>query len=127
RVQPEHVTSVTNALTESGFRISTTKDTISVSPNGAVTKPLELATEPYPGFPTDMQAQMCALLSTTGGISVITENVFPQRYMHIAELKRMGAHVDLERPTAVIQGVDHLFGVPALVSDSRRSTSLVVA
>ena len=71
-------------------------------------KPLELATEPYPGFPTDMQAQMCALLSTTQGISVITENIFPQRYMHVAELKRMGAHVQLEGATAVIQGVEKL-------------------
>src|SRR5437868_5487789 len=127
RVQPEHVTSVTNALTESGFRISTTKDTISVSPNGAVTKPLELATEPYPGFPTDMQAQMCALLSTTGGISVITENVFPQRYMHIAELKRMGAEVQIEGATAVIQGVDRLTGAPVMASDLRASAALVLA
>jgi UDP-N-acetylglucosamine 1-carboxyvinyltransferase len=127
RVQPEHVTSVTNALTESGFRISTTQNSISVSPNGAVTKPLELATAPYPGFPTDMQAQMCALLSTTGGTSVITENVFPQRYMHIAELKRMGAQVEIEGATAVIQGVDRLTGAPVMASDLRASAALVLA
>src|SRR6266481_7253409 len=100
RVTPEHVKAVTNALGNCGFRLEATGDSISVSPNGE-TKPLELATEPYPGFPTDMQAQMCALLSTTDGISVITENIFPQRYMHVAELKRMGAHVDLEGATAV--------------------------
>src|SRR5580704_15504935 len=109
RADPEHVTAVTDALSSCGFRIETKKDAISVFPNGAA-KPVELATEPYPGFPTDMQAQMCALLSTTKGISVITENVFPQRYMHVAELKRMGAHVDLEGPTAVIRGVDNLLG-----------------
>jgi UDP-N-acetylglucosamine 1-carboxyvinyltransferase len=74
-----------------------------------------------------MQAQMCALLSTTEGISVITENIFPQRYMHVAELKRMGAHVDLEGPTAVIQGVDHLFGAPVMASDLRASAALVLA
>src|SRR6266498_4202342 len=84
RVNPEHVRAVTDALGNCGFRLEATADTISVSPNGE-TKPLELATEPYPGFPTDMQAQMCALLSTTDGISVITENIFPQRYMHVAE------------------------------------------
>ncbi len=93
----------------------------------ARTKALELVTEPYPGFPTDMQAQMCALLSTTKGISVITENIFPQRYMHVAELKRMGAHVDLEGPTAVIKGVDQLFGAPVMASDLRASAALVLA
>jgi UDP-N-acetylglucosamine 1-carboxyvinyltransferase len=126
RADPEHVTAVTNALSSCGFRIETKKDTISVFPNGAA-KPLELATEPYPGFPTDMQAQMCALLSTTKGISVITENIFPQRYMHVAELKRMGAHVDLEGPTAVIQGVDNLLGAPVMASDLRASAALVLA
>src|ERR1700736_728279 len=85
RADPQHVTAVTNALSSCGYRIETKKAAISVFPNGAA-KPLELATEPYPGFPTDMQAQMCALLSTTKGISVITENIFPQRYMHVAEL-----------------------------------------
>src|SRR6202163_4033385 len=90
RVEPEHVRAVTNALSSCGFRIETAGQSITVSPNGE-TKPLELSTEPYPGFPTDMQAQMCALLSTTEGISVITENIFSKRYIHVAELKRMGA------------------------------------
>ena len=127
RVQPEHVVSVTTALTESGFKVDIGTNRISVSPNGAVTKPLELVTEPYPGFPTDMQAQMCALLSTTEGISVITENVFPQRYMHIAELKRMGAQVQIEGATAIIQGVEKLLGAPVMASDLRASAALVLA
>src|SRR5216683_301332 len=126
RVEPEHVQAVTKALSNCGFKIESSDNSITVSPNGVAT-PLELSTEPYPGFPTDMQAQMCALLSTTGGISVITENIFPQRYMHVAELKRMGAHVDLEGPTAVIQGVDHLFGAPVMASDLRASAALVLA
>src|SRR5881397_3871761 len=126
QVDPEHVRAVTNALQDCGFKIESTEHAITISPNGE-TKPLELATEPYPGFPTDMQAQMCALLSTTGGISVNTENIFPQRYMHVAELKRMGAHVDLEGPTAVIQGVDRLFGAPVMASDLRASAALVLA
>src|SRR5262249_22846198 len=109
RTEPSHVESVTDALKKCGFRIDIKGDSISVMPNGT-TGPLELVPEPYPGFPTDMQAQMCALLSTTDGISVITEQVFPQRYMHVAELKRMGANVDLEGPTAVIKGVNQLYG-----------------
>jgi UDP-N-acetylglucosamine 1-carboxyvinyltransferase len=126
RVEPEHVQSVTTALRNCGVRIESAAHSITVFPNG-VAQPLELATEPYPGFPTDMQAQMCALLSTTNGISVITENIFPQRYMHVAELKRMGAHVQLEGPTAVIQGVNHLFGAPVMASDLRASAALVLA
>jgi len=126
RVEPGHVTAVTHALTDAGYRIETTKNTITVSPNGA-SKPLKLTTDPYPGFPTDMQAQMCALLSTTEGISVVTENIFPQRYMHLAELKRMGAQVEIEGPTATIHGVEKLLGAPVMASDLRASAALVLA
>jgi UDP-N-acetylglucosamine 1-carboxyvinyltransferase len=126
RVEPEHVLSVTDALSNCGFKIESTKNSISISPN-CRNKPLELATEPYPGFPTDMQAQMCALLSTTEGMSAITENIFPQRYMHIAELKRMGAHVQIEGATAIIQGVDRLYGAPGMARDLRASAALVLA
>lgn len=126
RVVPEHVSSVTDALIACGYQIQCAENSITVSPNGAA-QPIELATEPYPGFPTDMQAQMCALLSTTEGISVITENIFPQRYMHVAELKRMGAHMQLEGATAVIQGVERLLGAPVMASDLRASAALVLA
>jgi UDP-N-acetylglucosamine 1-carboxyvinyltransferase len=126
RAEPEHVRAVTDALERSGFCIETGEDSVSISPNGA-SKPLELATEPYPGFPTDMQAQMCALLSTTGGRSVVRENIFPQRYMHVAELKRMGARMDLDGATAVIDGVERLFGAPVMASDLRASAALVLA
>jgi UDP-N-acetylglucosamine 1-carboxyvinyltransferase len=126
RVVPEHVSSVTDALIACGYQIQSTENSITVSPNGTA-QSIELATQPYPGFPTDMQAQMCALLSTTDGISVITENIFPQRYMHVAELKRMGAHMQLEGATAVIQGVERLFGAPVMASDLRASAALVLA
>jgi UDP-N-acetylglucosamine 1-carboxyvinyltransferase len=126
RVVREHVSAVTDALIACGYQIQWAENSITVSPNGAA-QPIELATEPYPGFPTDMQAQMCALLSTTDGISVITENIFPQRYMHVAELKRMGAHMQLEGATAVIQGVERLFGAPVMASDLRASAALVLA
>ncbi len=126
RVEPKHLTSITDALTNCGFEIKATENSLTISPNGS-TRPIELTTDPYPGFPTDMQAQMCALLSTTEGISVVTENVFPQRYMHIAELKRMGAQMQLEGATVVIQGVERLTGAPVMASDLRASAALVLA
>jgi UDP-N-acetylglucosamine 1-carboxyvinyltransferase len=126
RVEPTHLTAVIDALRGCGFALNIGDQAISVSPNGMAT-PLELVTEPYPGFPTDMQAQMCALLSTTDGISSVTENIFPQRYMHVAELKRMGANVDMEGPTAVIRGVEKLLGAPVMASDLRASAALVLA
>ena len=89
--------------------------------------PLEISTEPYPGFPTDMQAQMCALLCTTAGISVVTENIFPQRFMHLSELKRMGANARLDGATAILTGVDNLSAAPVMASDLRASAALVLA
>jgi UDP-N-acetylglucosamine 1-carboxyvinyltransferase len=126
RVEPEHIRAVTDALARCGFPIEIKNDAISIMPNG-VASALELKTEPYPGFPTDMQAQMCALLSTSKGISSVTENIFPQRYMHVAELKRMGAQVELAGATAVIDGVDGLLGAPVMASDLRASAALVLA
>ena len=126
RVEPEHVRAVTDALARCGYTVDIEGRAISILPNGNAAA-LELATEPYPGFPTDMQAQMCALLSTTKGTSCVTENIFPQRYMHVAELKRMGAKVHLEGATAVIDGVDCLLGAPVMASDLRASAALVLA
>ncbi len=126
RVEPEHVRAVTDALAKCGYAVDIAGDSISVLPNGDASA-LEIVTEPYPGFPTDMQAQMCALLSTNRGTSLVTESIFPQRYMHVAELKRMGAEVSLEGATAVIQGVDSLLGAPVMASDLRASAALVLA
>src|SRR6516225_7178515 len=126
RVEPEHVRAVTDALARCGYAVDIADDAIAILPNGYASA-LELATEPYPGFPTDMQAQMCALLSTNKGTSSITENIFPRRYMHVAELKRMGAKVHLEGATAVIEGVDRLLGAPVMASDLRASAALVLA
>ena len=126
RVEPEHVRAVTDALARCGYAVDIATDSISILPNGDASA-LEIVTEPYPGFPTDMQAQMCALLSTNRGTSSVTENIFPQRYMHVAELKRMGAAVRLDGATAVIDGVDHLLGAPVMASDLRASAALVLA
>ncbi len=126
RVNPEHLGSVIEAVRESGYSVETTADTVTVRGNGNP-KPLSLTTQPYPGFPTDMQAQMCALLCKTIGISAISETVFPQRYMHISELKRMGADISLDGHTAIITGVDRLSGAPVMASDLRASAALVLA
>jgi UDP-N-acetylglucosamine 1-carboxyvinyltransferase len=126
RVDPVHLSCVTDALQRAGFSLKTDGDNITISPNGTP-KPLELITEPYPGFPTDMQAQMCALLAKTPGISVITETIFPQRYMHVSEMKRMGADISLNGPTAIIKGVERLSGAPVMASDLRASAALVLA
>src|SRR3954467_12708523 len=126
RVDPKHVRAVTDSLAKCGYAVDIAGDSVSVLRNGEASA-LEIVTEPYPGFPTDMQAQMCALLSTNKGTSLITENIFPQRYMHVAELKRMGAKVRLEGATVMIEGVDSLLGAPVMASDLRASAALVLA
>ncbi len=126
RVRADHLTSVTDALQSCGFRVSGTNGSLTIRPNGT-SKSLNLKTQAYPGFPTDMQAQMCALLSTVSGESSVTENIFPQRFMHVSELKRMGAAIELDGATARIRGVDNLSGAPVMASDLRASAALVLA
>ena len=126
RLDPSHLTAVTDALLTAGYHLDIGTDSIRVRANGGGL-PLELRTEPYPGFPTDMQAQFCALLATTKGVSTVTENVFPQRFMHLSEIKRMGAQVHLEGSTAIIRGIDQLSAAPVMASDLRASAALVLA
>ncbi len=126
RADPTHLGSVIEALQKTGYSVETGADTVRVRGNGAP-RPLQLTTEPYPGFPTDMQAQMCALLCQGSGISVIRETIFPQRFMHVSELKRMGADIALDGHTAVISGVGKMSGAPVMASDLRASAALVLA
>jgi UDP-N-acetylglucosamine 1-carboxyvinyltransferase len=126
RAVPEHLTAVSQALERAGYHIESNGTTLTIIGNGEP-KSLELVTETYPGFPTDMQAQMCALVSRGKGISTITENIFPQRFMHVSELKRMGANITLENNTAIINGVESLSGAPVMASDLRASAALVLA
>ncbi len=126
RVNPGHLTSVITHVRESGYEVETAANSLTVRGNGNP-KSLRITTEPYPGFPTDMQAQMCALLCRTSGISVVSETVFPQRYMHVSELKRMGADISLDGHTAIIKGVKSLSGAPVMASDLRASAALVLA
>jgi UDP-N-acetylglucosamine 1-carboxyvinyltransferase len=85
-----------------------------------------MTTQPYPGFPTDLQAQLMALLCLGDGISVITERIFPDRFLHVGELNRMGARIRKEGPTAIIQGVKELQGASVMASDLRASAALVL-
>ena len=89
--------------------------------------PASITTYPYPGFPTDLQAQFMALMALTPGVSVITDKVFPDRFIHIAELNRMGANIRREGNTAIVEGVRDLFGAPVMASDLRASAALVIA
>ena len=122
----EHLCAVRDKLEESGVTVERANGTIRVKGNGAL-KPVDVITMPYPGFPTDMQAQMSAIMTVTPGISVITEKVFPNRFMHISEMARLGADVSLEGSSAIVKGVKRLSGAPVMASDLRASAGLVLA
>ena len=122
----EHLSAVRDKLEEIGVTVQRTNGTIRVQSDGNL-KPVDVITMPYPGFPTDMQAQMCALMAVTPGISVITEKVFPNRFMHISEMARLGAEASLEGNSAIIKGVKRLSGAPVMASDLRASAALVLA
>ena len=122
----EHLSAVRDKLEESGVTVERSNGTIRVRGNGDL-KPVDVITMPYPGFPTDMQAQMSAVMTVTPGISVITEKVFPNRFMHISEMARLGADVSLEGSSAIVKGVKRLSGAPVMASDLRASAGLVLA
>lgn len=129
RVNREHLKAVTAAIEESGHRVDFNQagDVCTVHRCEGVTQGVNLVTAPYPAYPTDMQAQMTALLATTPGISVIKDTIFPQRFMHCAELKRMGADIRVDNGTAVVRGVVQLSAAPVMASDLRASAALVLA
>jgi len=123
---PDHLVNVIDRMKSCGAKIKCSAEGIQVSAPRKLSS-IDLVTETYPGFPTDMQAQMCALMSVTPGISAITEKIFPSRFMHLSELRRMGASVELEGATAILHGVEHLSGAPVMASDLRASAALVLA
>jgi UDP-N-acetylglucosamine 1-carboxyvinyltransferase len=122
----DHLVNVIDRMKSCGAEIKCSGEGIQVRAPRKLSS-IDLVTETYPGFPTDMQAQMCALMSVTPGISAITEKIFPSRFMHLSELRRMGARVDLEGSTAIIHGVKELSGAPVMASDLRASAALVLA
>ena len=124
--QPSHLRVLLEKLEEVGIKVWQSEDSIRVMGNGHV-KPADVNTEEYPGFPTDMQAQYMALATQAEGTSVITENIFENRFMHAQELVRMGANIKIEGRRAIVRGKSELSGAAVLASDLRASASLVLA
>jgi len=125
-VQYQHLGSLIDKLNEAGANLLHTDGVLRVKGNRRL-KSVNITTLPYPGFPTDMQAQMMSLMSITPGISVITEKIYPDRFMHVSELNRMGAHIQREGPHAIVEGIKNLSGAPVMASDLRASACLVLA
>jgi len=122
----DHLTAVLDKLTEMGVEVEAGPDSVTVRSREAF-RPADVTTLPPPGFPTDLQAQMTALLALADGVSVVTERIFPDRFMHVAELNRMGADIRKEGPSAIIKGVKELSGAPVMASDLRASAALILA
>jgi UDP-N-acetylglucosamine 1-carboxyvinyltransferase len=115
------------ALRAAGVQVSETEAGIRVRRSNEAVGGVDVMTEPYPGFPTDLQAQMMALLATADGASMITETIFENRFMHVPELRRMGANINLHGASAMVRGVRRLTGAPVMATDLRASVSLVIA
>lgn len=125
-VHYQHLGALIDKLNEAGAHLERLDGALRVK-GGKKLRSVNITTLPYPGFPTDMQAQIMSLMSVTGGISVITEKIYPDRFMHVAELNRMGAHIQREGPHAIVEGIKSLSGAPVMASDLRASAGLVLA
>ena len=123
---PEHLQSVLAKLKEVGCHFSLGQHSIGIQESWDF-RPVKIETQPYPDFPTDVQAQMMAFLSTIKGKSLVSENIFENRFMHVAELRRMGAHISLDGNQATVQGGGPFSGAPVMCTDLRASAALVLA
>ena len=126
-VNQGHLGAFIKLMNESGVKLTEADRAIEASVSREGLKPFEIITLPYPGFPTDLQAQTCALACTIPGLSILTERVYPSRFMHIPELLRMGAKVSLEGSNAIVRGGKKLNGAPVMASDLRASAALILA
>jgi UDP-N-acetylglucosamine 1-carboxyvinyltransferase len=122
----ETMPSILSGLEDAGAVVEDVAGGIKVSADGEI-RPLSLSTAPFPAFPTDMQAQFMAMLTRANGTSLLTETIFENRYMHVPELQRMGADIEVRGRSAVVRGVDRLVGAPVMATDLRASMSLVLA
>jgi UDP-N-acetylglucosamine 1-carboxyvinyltransferase len=125
--QPAHLDALLAALAQAGVKVKTEKDSLQVARNGNRLYPVHVETQPYPGFPTDLQAQLMALMTIADGISTIRETIFENRFMHVQELARLGAEISLSGDTAHVRGVGKLTGAQVMATDLRASVSLVIA
>jgi len=121
-----HLSALADTLTRAGLKVEPNADGVRVISSGRVWS-VDVSTQPFPGFPTDLQAQVMALMAVARGTSVITENIFENRFMHVSELDRMGADIRVEGKTAVVRGVERLSGAPVMASDLRASAGLILA
>jgi UDP-N-acetylglucosamine 1-carboxyvinyltransferase len=126
-VRPDHLEAAIVALRQAGVKVDITSSTMKVSRNGNRLNPINIETMPYPGFPTDLQAQLMALMTLADGVSTIRETIFENRFMHVQELARLGAEIALSGDTAHVKGVSKLTGAPVMATDLRASVSLVIA
>ncbi|GAB4432134.1 MAG: UDP-N-acetylglucosamine 1-carboxyvinyltransferase [bacterium] len=124
--QIEHLEALEQKLIEAGVTINREKDGVRVVGKREI-KSVDITTMPYPGFPTDLQAQFMALMCTAKGLSVIRETIFENRFIHVSELKRMGADITIKDRNAIVKGVEDLTGAPVMVSDLRAGAALVIA
>jgi UDP-N-acetylglucosamine 1-carboxyvinyltransferase len=124
--RPEHLEAILDKLIEAGAEIETEGHNIRIRRTGDL-KSVDIKTGGYPAFATDMQAQFMALMALARGTSVITETVFENRFMHVAELRRMGANIKVEGNSAVVRGVESISGAPLMATDLRASASLILA
>jgi UDP-N-acetylglucosamine 1-carboxyvinyltransferase len=127
RTRPEHLDAVLQKLSEAGAEIVSGPDWIDLDMHGRRPRAVDIKTAPYPGFPTDMQAQFCALNALAEGSAVITETIFENRFQHALELTRLGANLSIEGNTVVCRGVPYLTGAEVMATDLRASASLVLA
>ncbi|MCC3304358.1 UDP-N-acetylglucosamine 1-carboxyvinyltransferase [Sneathiella sp. HT1-7] len=125
--QAELIRSVLDALIEAGAKIEETENGFIIAREGGTVRGVDIMTLPYPGYPTDMQAQFMALMTVAGGAAMITETIFENRFMHVPELARLGANITVHGHSALVRGVDHLVGAPVMATDLRASVSLVLA
>ncbi len=124
--EPLHLDALIARLRDTGMSIDTAEDTIRAK-GGGILRSVDVKTLPYPGFPTDLQAQIMALMTVAGGLSVITETVFENRFMHVSEMIRMGADIVIQGKSAIVRGVPKLRGAPVMATDLRASASLILA
>ncbi|MBM4062166.1 MAG: UDP-N-acetylglucosamine 1-carboxyvinyltransferase [Planctomycetes bacterium] len=125
--EPMHLLAVVDRLRAAGAKLELGKDCIRTVPTTGRLRAVDVTTMAYPGFPTDLQAQFMALMARADGVSVITEKIYPERFIHASELQRLGAKIRREGPSAIIEGTEELRGAPVMASDLRASASLVLA
>jgi UDP-N-acetylglucosamine 1-carboxyvinyltransferase len=125
--RPETLDAVIDKLTEAGAEITVDADSITLDMHGKRPKAVNISTAPHPGFPTDMQAQFMALNCVADGVSIISETIFENRFMHVQELQRLGADIRIEGHTAIVRGQEKLSGAPVMATDLRASASLILA